>query len=116
MPVAVPVVTLLLVLLFTAAGVGKVAGLAQSVGIRDHVAMPPPLWRGIGVLELSAAAGLLVGLAVPPVTVITATGLALLSIGAIGTHVRARDGAVHSLPAVAALILAVSLITLTVVR
>jgi hypothetical protein len=32
------------------------------------------------------------------------------------THVRARDGAVHSLCAVAALILAVSLITLEVVR
>lgn len=32
------------------------------------------------------------------------------------THVRARDGAVHSLCAVAALTLAVSLITLEVVR
>jgi hypothetical protein len=49
MPAAALVVTFLFVLLFTAAGVGKVAGLAQSVGIRDHLAVPPPLSRGIGV-------------------------------------------------------------------
>jgi hypothetical protein len=114
MTVAALVLTLLLVVLFTAAGAGKVASLAPSVGIRDHLAVPPPLWRVIGVLELSAAAGLLVGLAVPVLTVLTGTGLALLSIGAIGAHVRARDGAVHSLPAVMALILAVALITLKV--
>jgi uncharacterized membrane protein YphA (DoxX/SURF4 family) len=72
MPAAALVVTFLFVLLFTAAGVGKVAGLAQSVGIRDHLAVPPPLSRGIGVLELSAAVGLLVGLAVPALAVLTA--------------------------------------------
>jgi uncharacterized membrane protein YphA (DoxX/SURF4 family) len=108
------VTTLLLVLLFAPTGAAKVVSLPQSVSIRDHLAVPPPLWRSIGVLELAAAVGLLVGLTVPALAILAAGGLALLSIGAIGSHLRAQDGVMHSLPAGAGLILAVGLIAVVI--
>ena len=43
------------------------------------------------LLELAGVAGVLVGLAWPPIGIAAAIGLALLSIGAIAFHIRASD-------------------------
>jgi hypothetical protein len=65
-------------------------------------------WRAIGLLELAGVAGVLLGLAWAPIGVAAAVGLALLSLGAIGFHVRASDGAADTTPAVIGLGLAVA--------
>ena len=63
-------------------------------------------WRLIGVCELAGVAGVLVGLMWAPIGIAAAIGLALLSIGAIGFHLRASDNVADKAPAVIGLALA----------
>jgi hypothetical protein len=106
--IAKVVVTALLAALFGFAGVIKLAGVRQSLAIRDHLGVKPVQWRLIGSLELAGVAGVLAGLAWAPIGVAAAIGLALLLLGAIGFHVRASDSASDSAPAVIGLGLAVA--------
>jgi len=102
------VVTALLAALFGFAGLIKIAGLRQSLAIRDHLGVKPVQWRLIGLLELAGVTGVLVGLAWPPIGVAAAIGLALLVLGAIVFHVRASDSVADTAPAVIGLGLAVA--------
>jgi uncharacterized membrane protein YphA (DoxX/SURF4 family) len=108
MTVLTTVVTATLALLFLAAGAGKIAGAASSVSMQEHLAVPAPMWPAIGLLELAGAIGLVVGLAWSPLGVAAAAGLALLSIGAVASHVRVHDKVTAVAPAVVALGLAIS--------
>jgi hypothetical protein len=45
----------------------------------------------LGHLKLAGALGLLVGLAVPLIGLVAASGLVLFFVGAVGTQLRARD-------------------------
>jgi DoxX-like family len=102
------IVTALLAALFGFAGLIKIAGLRQSMAIRDHLGVKPVQWRLIGLLELAGVAGVLVGLVWPPIGVAAAIGLALLVLGAIVFHVRASDSVADTAPAVIGLGLAVA--------
>jgi DoxX-like family len=102
------IVTALLAALFGFAGLIKIAGLRQSLAIRDHLGVKPVQWRLIGLLELAGVTGVLVGLARPPIGVAAAIGLALLVLGAIVFHVRASDSVADTAPAVIGLGLAVA--------
>jgi DoxX-like protein len=102
------IVTALLAALFGFASLIKIAGLRQSLAIRDHLGVKPVQWRLIGLLELAGVAGVLVGLVWPPIGVAAAIGLALLVLGAIGFHVRASDSVADTAPAVIGLGLAVA--------
>jgi DoxX-like family len=102
------IVTALLAALFGFASLIKVVGLRQSLAIRDHLGVKPVQWRLIGLLELAGVAGVLVGLAWPPIGVAAAIGLALLVLGAIVFHVRASDSVADTAPAVVGLGLAVA--------
>ena len=51
-----------------------------------------PLQRTIGALEMLGGAGLVVGIWLPMLGVAAGVGLFLLMIGAVGYHLRARDG------------------------
>jgi DoxX-like family len=52
----------------------------------------PESWITIlGILKGAAALGLLLGIAVPPIGIAAAGGLVLFFVGAIVTHLRARD-------------------------
>jgi hypothetical protein len=102
------IVTALLAALFGFAGLIKIAGLRQSLAIRDHLGVKPVQWRLIGLLELAGVTGVLVGLAWPPIGVAAAIGLALLVLGAIVFHVRASDSVADTAPAVVGLGLAVA--------
>ena len=102
------VVTALLAALLGFAGLIKVAGVQQSLTVRDHLGLNPVQWRTIGSLELAAVAGLLAGLKWPPIGVAAAAGSALLLVGAIGFHARASDSAGETAPAVIGLGLAVA--------
>jgi len=71
----------------------------------------PESWLNrLGVLKAAAAAGLMVGLAVPLIGAAAAAGVVLYFVGAVITHLRARDYTVapaglFGVIAVAALIL-----------
>ena len=106
--VADVIVTALLAVLFAFAGLIKLFGVRQSLAIRDHLGVKPVPWRLIGILELAGVAGVLVGLAWPPIGVAAAIGLALLVLGAIVFHVRASDSVADTAPAVIGLGLAVA--------
>lgn len=102
------IVTALLAVLFGFASLIKLFGVRQSLAIRDHLGVEPTQWRLIGLLELAGVAGVLAGLAWPPIGVAAAIGLALLSLGAIVFHGRASDSAADTAPAVIGLGLAVA--------
>jgi hypothetical protein len=102
------VVTALLAAMLGFAGLIKLAGVQQSLTIRDHLGLNPVQWRTIGTLELAAVAGVLTGLAWPPIGVAAAVGAALLLLGAIKFHTRASDTAGETAPAVIGLGLAVA--------
>src|ERR1700761_1544886 len=106
--IATIVVTALLAAMFAFAGLIKVAGVRQSLEIRDHLGVDPVQWRLIGILELAGVAGALAGLKWPPIGIAAAVGLALLIVGAIVFHVRASDSAADTAPAVIGLGLAVA--------
>jgi len=106
--VAKIVVSALLAAVLGFAGVIKIAGVQQSLTIRDHLGLNPVQWRTIGLLELAAVAGVLLGLFWPPIGVAAAIGAALLLLGAIGFHARASDSAGETAPAVISLGLAVA--------
>lgn len=59
----------------------------------------------IGALKLLCAAGLIVGIWLPRVTFASATGLAILMLGAIAMHIKVKDPLKKSLPALIMLVL-----------
>ena len=67
----------------------KLFNVPASLEIRDRLEVPPQLWRVIGVLEWSGAAGVLIGLAYRPLGLLAAIGLAALLAGAMVTRLRA---------------------------
>jgi hypothetical protein len=85
------VLAVLLALAFGAAGGQKVAGVKSATDGADHLRFSHNAYKGIGALELLAAVGLLVGLAVWPLGVAAGAGLVLLMIGAIISHLRVGD-------------------------
>ena len=106
MDTATVIVTLMLAALFTFAASIKLLGVSQSLAIRDHLGVTPLQWRLIGSLEVAGVAGVLVGLAWPPIGIAAAIGLALLSIGALAFHIRASDRVADMAPAVIGIALA----------
>jgi uncharacterized membrane protein YphA (DoxX/SURF4 family) len=56
-----------------------------------RVRVKPSLLYPLGFLKLAGAVGLLIGIAVPALGAAAAAGLVLFFIGAIITHIRARD-------------------------
>lgn len=56
----------------------------------SRLGVPEPWLPTLGVLKAAGAAGLLVGIAVPPIGVAAAAGLVAYFLGAVATVVRAR--------------------------
>jgi hypothetical protein len=81
--------------LVVAFGVLGSAKLAASPAMRaraEHVGFSVDAYRRIGALEVLGVLGILVGLAVPLIGVLAATGLAVLLGGAVTAHLRNGDG------------------------
>jgi uncharacterized membrane protein YphA (DoxX/SURF4 family) len=95
------VLAILLSLAYAASGIQKLAGTKMMREGADHLNIPFPRYRLIGVLELLAVVGLLVGLAVWPLGVAAAAGLVLLMAGALVFHLRAGDKIAQFGPALA---------------
>ena len=66
-----------------------------------------PSWsvQVIGALKLLCAAGLIIGIWVPGVTLPAAAGLAVLMVGAIAMHIKVKDPLKKSLPALTMLVM-----------
>jgi uncharacterized membrane protein YphA (DoxX/SURF4 family) len=88
--------------------VGKLTGQPRMRKSAAHFGIPWPRYRLIGVAELAAAAGILIGLWWHPLGLAAAAGMALLLLGAIITHRKAADSAQEAAPAVLALLLTVA--------
>jgi uncharacterized membrane protein YphA (DoxX/SURF4 family) len=100
------ILAVLLALVFGMAGAQKVVGAKTAMDNADHINASHGLYRVIGVLELLAAIGLLVGLAVAPLGIAAGVGLVLLMIGAVVFHVRAHDAMKAMTPPVVLAVLA----------
>ena len=85
------VLTAVLALAYTGAGGSKLAGIKPMRDAADHFGLPWNRYRSIGILEIAAVVGLLIGLVVPALGVAAAVGLVALMIGALTFHLRAGD-------------------------
>ncbi|MEE3066676.1 MAG: DoxX family protein [Actinomycetota bacterium] len=100
MHTATVVLSVVLALEFAFTGFIKVLGTATARANAAHLDISEGASRLIGAAELAAVAGLLAGVAVKSLTVVTAAGLVALMIGAIGYHLKARDTGAAVAPAV----------------
>lgn len=105
--VATVIVSVLLALAFVGAGVSKILTQPKMVEAAAHLGLSVRSFRFIGLAEVAAAAGLLIGLAWPPLGIAAAAGLVLLLLGALVFHVRAKDPVAAMAPVLVLLVLAV---------
>jgi uncharacterized membrane protein YphA (DoxX/SURF4 family) len=102
------IISLLLAAACLLPAVGKLTGQPRMRQSAAHFGIPWRRYRLIGVAELAAAAGILIGLWWRPLGLAAAAGMALLLLGAIITHRKAADSPQEVVPAVVALLLAVA--------
>ncbi len=89
--VVLVVLSVLLAAAVAVAGGAKLAAVPQMKHSATHLGFSLQAYQRIGGLELLAALGLLVGLAVETVGVLAALGVFLLMFGALAFHARAKD-------------------------
>jgi uncharacterized membrane protein YphA (DoxX/SURF4 family) len=106
--------TAVLAIILAAAGIPKILNPSTAQKNAEHLRIPANLSRAIGVLELAATAGLLVGFAVTPLGVAAAAGVCALMIGAVASHIRAHDSAQAMAPALVVTILAGAVLALQI--
>lgn len=100
MVVLLTVLSIILAIGFGGSGVRKLTGGDAQRAAAAHFGLGAGAWRAIACAELAAAVGLVAGIFVPVMTVLAASGLVVLMLGAVISHVRAGDRFVSSVPAV----------------
>lgn len=90
-PVSVIVLSIVLAVAFTGAGLWKLTGQSAMRDAATHFGIAWERYRLIGVIELAGAAGVLIGFALTALGALAAIGLTLLMIAAIAVHRRAGD-------------------------
>jgi hypothetical protein len=90
----------ILVVAFAALGSAKLVAVPAMRAKAEHVGFSVSAYRRIGLLEVLAVAGLLVGAFVPVIGALAAGGLLMLLGGAVVAHVRNGDGIREIAPAV----------------
>ncbi|HEU4426435.1 MAG TPA: DoxX family protein [Pilimelia sp.] len=95
--------SLLLVAVCLVPAAAKLAGHPKMRHAAAHFGIAWRRYRLIGVAELAAAVGVLVGFLWRPAGLLAAAGMTLLLIGAVVTHRRAHDNVREALPALLAL-------------
>ncbi|MGI5193224.1 DoxX family protein [Streptomyces sp. CA-288835] len=92
MYVTAAILSVLLALATLAAGAPKALLKGDvSAGLQSHMGLSAGLVRFIGLAEVAAAVGLIVGLFWQPLGIAAAIGFALTMVGAVGFHARAGD-------------------------
>jgi uncharacterized membrane protein YhaH (DUF805 family) len=101
-------VSLLLAVVCLLPGTAKLAGHPTMRGSAARFGIGWQRYRLIGVAELAAAAGILIGLWWHPLGLAAAAGLAVLLTGAVITHWRAKDSGKEMAPALVALAITIA--------
>ena len=115
MHIATVTLSVLLAALFAVTGIMKILDSASARSNAEHLGISPRLSHLVGIAEIFAAVGLLAGIVVKPLTIVTAVAVCLLMVGALGAHLRARDKAA-ALPAMITGLAAIALLPLALVR
>ena len=108
-------VSLLLAALCLLPAAGKLLGHPKMRQSAEHFGILWPRYRLIGVAELAAAAGILIGLWWHPLGVVAAAGMGLLLLGALITHRRAADSAKETAPALIALAVTIAYLAIALI-
>ncbi len=87
--------------------IAKLAGHPKMRESAGHFGIPWPRYRLIGVAELAATAGVVMGAWLRPLGIAAAAGMVLLLAGALLTHRQAKDGPKDMAPAVITLVIAI---------
>lgn len=101
------ILQVLLALGFLGTGVPKLASAKSSLVQRDRLRVAPWFWQLTGLLETLGALGMLAGIFVAPIAAIAGIWVAVIMVGAIGTHLLHRDSVSHFAAPVMLLVLAV---------
>ncbi|MEU7826244.1 DoxX family protein [Catellatospora sp. NPDC049133] len=113
MTLATIVLAVLLALIFAALGGAKIKAVPAMRELAAEAGFSTAAYRRIGLLEVAAALGLLLGLLQPLIGASAGVGLLLLLGGAVVVHVRKGDGPRKYAPAlVCAALVAVYLVLL----
>lgn len=107
MSVLAAILSVLLALTFLAGSPPKIARRDSAYARVRHLGVSQTLYQVVGVLELAAAVGLIIGIWVHWLAALAAAGLVLLMIGALTYHIRAHDKRQNELPAAVILVVAV---------
>ncbi|MER7334746.1 MULTISPECIES: DoxX family protein [unclassified Micromonospora] len=116
MRIPVVALTVILAAVFLSTALPKLTGQAQMRERMEHLGVSPGLTRVLGVLEIAAVVGLLLGLLWAPLGIAAAVGLALQMVGAVVYHARAKDPAPMTLTPVVFAVAAVALVVLHVLE
>jgi hypothetical protein len=92
--------SVLLVVVCLVPAIGKLGAHPRMLSAAGHFGIPWSRYRLIGMAELVAAAGVIVGLIWPPIGVAAAFGMCALLVGALVTHYRSGDAFTEAMPAV----------------
>jgi hypothetical protein len=106
------VLSILLALEMAVVGAPKVVQLNAVRASAEHLGVSVALDRTIGAAQVAAAAGLLLGIAFPVLSVVTGAALCLLMCGAISYHIKANDKISAMLPAVVTAAVAIVIVVL----
>src|SRR5271166_5305648 len=115
MHIAAVVLSVLLAVELAFTGIIKIVGTGTARANAAHLGISLRLSRLIGVAELAAVVGLLAGIAVKSLAIVTAAAVAILMAGALGYHIKARDNGTVLLPAAITGLAAVALAVFTIV-
>ena len=105
-------ISLLLAVACLLPAAGKLTGQPRMRKSAAHFGISWSRYRLIGVAELAAAAGILIGLWWHPLGLAAAAGMALLLVGAIVTHRKAADSVKDMAPALVGLVLTLAYLAL----
>ncbi len=100
----------LLGLVFLGAAGSKLARTRQMVGMFDHFKYPRWFMYFTGIVELAGALGVLLGIFVLVLAVLGGVLLAATMVGAVLTHVRAKDPVAAAIPPGILLVLSVAVV------
>jgi hypothetical protein len=115
MHIATVALSILLAVEFAFTGLIKILGTGTARTNAEHLGISLRLSRLIGIAELAAVVGLLAGIAVKPVAILTAAAVVLLMAGALGYHLKARDKGAVLLPAAITGLTAAALVLVVIV-
>jgi hypothetical protein len=114
--ITLTVLIALLAVAYVLPGSAKVLAVPRMQTAAAHFGIPWPQYRLLGVAELAAATGVLLGIHWPLLGILGASGMVLLLLGALIAHRRAGDKLREAVPALVVLLLTLAYLALALAR